>query len=95
MVDTLWKNVAGYVGWGLLAVMVNDLQELHRQLTNGQPLDGWAVLDATIQGVLPVLIVMLGTMKQPSIGHETVAARVEDHEERLRVSDPPARSGDV
>jgi hypothetical protein len=82
MIDTIWKNVAGYVCWALLAVAIAVLQEVHQ-------FDGWRMLNAAIVALLPVLIVMLGSMKQPSVGHEVVADRVASHEDRLTVEDPP------
>jgi hypothetical protein len=89
-IDTLWKNIAGYVGWALLAVVIAILQEVHRQIINGGHFEGWLLLDAAILALLPVLIVMLGSMKQPSVGHEPLAAKADAHEDRLRVSDPVA-----
>jgi hypothetical protein len=91
LTDTLWKNITGYVGWALLAVLVGVLQDIHRQLANGTPLDWYMVLDAGIVALLPVLIVMLGSMKQPSVGHEPIARQVDRHEDQLVVADtvPP------
>jgi hypothetical protein len=89
MIDTIWKNVAGYVCWALLAVAIAVLQEVHQQIEGVGPFDGWRMLNAAIVALLPVLIVMLGSMKQPSVGHEVVADRVASHEDRLTVEDPP------
>jgi hypothetical protein len=90
-IDSLQKNITGYVGWAALAIMVAVLQDVHRQIANGQSIEGMAVLDAAIVGLLPVLIVMLGSMKQPSVGHEPVAGQVARHEDHLVVDDPPSR----
>ena len=90
MIDTLAKNVAGYVGWAVLAVVVGVLQDVHRQLDGKQVMDWFEILDAAIVNLLPVLIVMLGAMKQPSVGHEEIADKAATHEDRLRVTDPAA-----
>lgn len=89
LIDTIWKNVAGYVGWAGLAVSIAVLQEVHQQIEGVGPFDGWRMLNAAIVALLPVLIVMLGSMKQPSVGHEVVATQVASHEDRLLVEDPP------
>ena len=93
MIDSLWKNIAGYVGWASLAVIVGVLQDIHRQITNGAGIDWVIVLDAAIVALLPVLIVMLGAMKQPSVGHEPIAAKVDAHEDALRVEEPESKRG--
>lgn len=88
-IDTLGKNVAGYIGWAVLAVIVGVLQDLHRQLDGDQSISAWEILDAAIVNILPILIVMLGAMKQPSVGHEEIADKAATHEDRLVVEDTP------
>jgi hypothetical protein len=90
LIDTIWKNVAGYVGWAALAVVIAVLQEVHQQIEGIAPFNGWRLVNAGIVALLPVLIVMLGSMKQPSVGHEVVADRTAEHEDRLTVVDPLA-----
>lgn len=88
MADTLGKNVAGYVGWAALAVLIAILQEIHQQIEQFVVFDPWRVVDAAIVALLPVLIVMLGSMKQPQVGNEPLAAKADDHADNLEVTDP-------
>jgi hypothetical protein len=89
LIDSIWKNIAGYVGWAALAVVIAVLQEVHQQIEGVAPFNGWRLLNAGIVALLPVLIVMLGSMKQPSVGHEVVSDRMVEHEQGLQVDDAP------
>jgi hypothetical protein len=90
MIDTTLKNIGAYIGFAALSVLAGVLADVHRQIVNGGPFDGWLMLDAAIVVLVPIITNTVLTMKLPSVGHETAAAKVEAHEERLRVTDPPA-----
>lgn len=90
MIDSAWKNISAYLGFFALAVLVGALESVHLQYQARHYVDVWDTVDAVIAYVLPSLVLMLGAMKLTSVGHEPLAEKVAEHEERLKLDDPVA-----
>lgn len=88
-ITSLPKNIASYCSFFALALLVGALESVHVQYQARGSIDLMMTLDATIAYVLPSLVLLLGSMKLPSVGHEPLSARAEAHEDRLQVADPP------
>lgn len=88
MIDSAWKNISAYLGFFALAVLVGALESVHLQYQARHYVDVWDTVDAVIAYVLPSLVLMLGAMKLTSVGQEPLAAKADEHEDRLEVIDP-------
>lgn len=87
-VDSLRANLLAYALFALLSILEAVLLDLHRQIVNGGSFDYWMMADAAIVVIAPIVTNAILNMKLPSVGHEPIAAKVDAHEDRLRVTDP-------
>lgn len=97
-IDSLLRNLLAYCSFFLLAVLVGGLESVHLQYQARRYVDLYDTIDAVIAYILPTLVLLLGAMKLPSVGHEPLAEKASDHEDRLELEDPdppvpPAPSG--
>lgn len=87
-IDSTGKNIAAYCGFLALAIVVGALESIHIQYQATKTVDVMAVGDAVIAYILPSLVLMLGAMKLSSIGHEPLAEKASEHEDRLELDEP-------
>lgn len=93
MIDSAPKNITAYCSFCLLSVVVAVLTSLGAQLKGTAPIDPWTLMSSGIDALVAALTMMLLAMKLASVGSEPISAKVDAHEDRLEVADPPAARG--
>jgi hypothetical protein len=91
-VDSIRKNIAAYVLFLALSILVGGLQSLHVQYQRGGTIGLAETLDAIDVQVLPTLVMMLGSMKLASVGGERLAGKGKRVRDSLLVETPTERA---
>lgn len=88
MLDSAPKNITAYCAFCLLSIVVAVLTSLGAQLKGTAPIDPWLLMSSGIDALIAALTMMLLAMKLASVGHEPLAAKADEHEDRLVLDDP-------